>query len=84
MAKTACDAIMGSLVYEAFKPMNPGRVTSIRPPGPNNITGDDWLTIKWLNGKTSEHRRTGLQNFEALIEDHKRKYEKFTNMATKL
>lgn len=84
MARTAINAVVGTLVYQAFKPMNPGKVLSIRPPGPNNVTGEDWLTVKWLNGSVSEHRRMGLQDFETLIEDHRRKYEKFTDMARKL
>lgn len=84
MAKTAQNAVVGTLVYEAFKPMNPGRVISIRPPGPNSASGDDWLTVLHLNGVSREWRRTHLKNFESLIEDHRRKYEKFSDMAKKL
>lgn len=84
MAKTAHNAVIGTLVYESFKPMNPGRVMSIKPPGPNNVSGEDWLTVLHLNGKTKEYLRTHLMNFESLVEDHRRKYEKFSDMAKKL
>lgn len=100
MAIVCRDPFVDQLVYRAFKPMNPGRITKVETskvefwikqghdaafaltlaadPGNSNVT------VEWLDGSSSVERASFLQDFQSLINDHKRKYEKFSLMKSKL
>lgn len=82
MSKSAKDAKVDSLVYESFKPQKPGKIVSVRP---SRRAGDsDYLTVKFEDGTTKEFSRDHLNDFEELIDEHKRKYLKFDAIAQRL
>jgi hypothetical protein len=89
----------GTLVYQAYYPQNPGivrRVVSDKSIPLTDHRGKVYshyramiLEVEWLK-KTFKRTKTttvdvmGLQNFDALIEEHKRKFEKQSTMADEL
>ena len=89
----------GTLVYQAYYPQNPGivrRVVSDKSRPLRGHTGhvyahlrDMTVEVEWLKqtlkrAKTTTVNVMGLQSFDALIEDHKRKFEKQSAMADEL
>ena len=42
------------------------------------------VRVRWVDGTESVKEANHLQNFDALIEDHKRKYEKHLEMKKKI
>lgn len=77
---------VGDLVYEVFRPLNPGRIVSKRQVTllPSGRLGRWLATVRWRNGQTTEVDVAYLQDFQALIEDHRRKYERFAAMVSTL
>ena len=89
----------GTLVYEAYYPQNPGivrRVVSDNSKPLEDHTGhvyahrrDIYLEVEWRKKTKSREKVTtvnllGLMNFEALIEEHKRKFKAQKTMADEL
>lgn len=82
MAMPIQEPKVGDIVYEAYVPQNPGRIIEILPHDP-----DDYfipVKVRWLkekkgksyvgHGKETECSTQSLNDFSALVEDHKRKY----------
>lgn len=88
---------VGFLVYDAYYPQNPGIVRRIvkdwiDTPYPNHpetkwrkvIVEVEWLKETKDRKKVTVQGTTGLMDFNQLIADHKRKYEKQTKLAEQL
>ena len=89
----------GTLVYAAFYPQNPGivrRVVTDKSRPLRDHTGkvyahlrDVTVEVEWRK-KTFKRNKTtivnvmGLQSFDALIEEHERKFKKQSAMANEL
>jgi len=76
------EAKLGVLGYEAFKPQKPGKVISVRPS--NRFPDESYVTLKFLDGSTKEINASHVNDYEELIEEHRRKYEKFNLVAQEL
>lgn len=88
----------GSLVYESFYPQNPGIVRKIvsdtiqTHPHPQYshikfrvmLVEVEWLKATKQRAKTTTVNVELLMDFDSLIEDHRRKHEKQSDMAAKL
>lgn len=87
MAKTLDDfAPIGTLVYQAFKPNKPGKVIDIKMSKrhPRMAPFTDRITVKFEDGTQGEFERSNLNDYEELINEHKRKYLKFEAIAQRL
>lgn len=90
------DALTGILVYKSFKPQNPGIIRKVvRDEIVQHKIYErikirvievevDWLKETKRQQKTTVEKVAGLCDFEALLEEHKRKYEKQAEMAKRL
>lgn len=88
----------GTLVYEPFYPQNPGVVRAIlsdtmkpmyNAGGVYDHRREIVVEVEWRKRtqkrkKVTKRYVSGLQSFEALIEEHKRKYDKQTALAEEL
>jgi len=70
------DAKAGSFVYMPYLPQNPGKIISLNTP---DKYGNRSVNVKWLDGKTSQHKAYNLKSFDALIADHKKKLKTHTS-----
>ena len=78
MAKICRDAKVGDFVYKPYSPNKAGKVVKVQE---GDHQCDPLLTIKWLDGTTTEDLiEWRVSDFEALLEDHKKKVR--THQAT--
>lgn len=79
--------LVGKLVYQAYVPQQPGKIVEDlgypMTPAKRRSSFKN-VKVKWLNGKTTTESVAILNDFEALVDDHKRKYEKFSAKAEQL
>lgn len=82
-SKVADNDVVGALVYEAYSTVKCGKV--IEDLGPQKVTklhGETFvstfhdLRVRWLKGGESIVSSSKLNNFEELVEDHRRKLER--------
>lgn len=67
---------VGDFVYMPYSPLKPGKVLKISSP---DKFGCYTIDVKWINGKTSQHKDFHLRSFTALIDDHKKKLKTHTS-----
>lgn len=81
MSKPIYQATPGQLVYEVGCPKRAGIVISN-----NNIPGKYFglATVKWVDGITTTIKCQCLNDFQALIDDHKKKLNTHLATLTKL
>jgi len=89
MAKTLMyetkENLPGRLVYESFRPMKPGIIQQVLGVTYQHEYAINFrVEVRWKNGQISQCDTWSLQDFSILIEDHKRKAEKFSKMAEDL
>ena len=81
-------AEVGSIVYQAYKPQNPGVVISVEKESktwPNGYVDEYYVaTIHWIKGQKSKVRCINLQNFDGLIADHEKKLQTHKKAKEKL
>ena len=68
--------LMGAFVYQPFLPNNPGVVIKVEDSGRPDTK---LLTVKWLNGLVSQHADHRLNDFQGLIDDHRKKLNTHEN-----
>lgn len=68
MARVLRNPKIGAHCYEPFRPAKAGKVMDIRVLGHENV-----CTIRWVDGTESEHVDHCLQDFDALIEETRKK-----------
>lgn len=77
MARTAYNAVPGMMVYRFGKPLKVGIVQQMKTLQricmDNSTMPVKGAIVKWMDGTVTDERLTGLQNFQALIEDTARK-----------
>ena len=80
MAKNvAYEPKVGMRVYRPFEILKPGKIITVTP----NVK-DPWstrCTVKWLDGSTTDEQASHLNNFTHAMEEHKKKYDKFSKIA---
>lgn len=62
---------VGDFVYPAYAPQKAGVIVEYTPNNNHSIMGN--VKIKMANGNVLAYPESGLQDFNALIEDHKKK-----------
>ncbi len=90
---------LGTLVYQAYYPQNPGIVRRVVSDSSRPLRGHtghvythirdvtvevEWLKQTFKRAKTTIVNVIGLQSFDALIEGHERKFKAHSAMADKL
>jgi len=76
---------IGALVYDSFRPDNPGIVREVSNDSQNrSVLKVEWFKKPRDSEKVEWRPAIGLRNFDALWEDHLRKHRKFLEMAEKL
>jgi len=70
---------VGEYVYRPFRPKMPGRIIAVFSPLPPRKYFH-FVTVKWLNGVVEDTDTLDLNDFQALIEDHRKKLK--THLAT--
>lgn len=78
MARTlfGLNNLVGRRVYKPYAPTQAGIIRSEEPSGT--------LTVKWLDGTTEIVSKRGLNDFDSLIEDHKKKLNTHLRTLAKL
>lgn len=71
MAHPILNPEVGQLVYEPFRPQRPGKIINIPETSHLAPSFRHSATVKWIDGTVSVAYR--LQDFNALIEDHRKK-----------
>ena len=84
MATVAQHPKVGDIVYDAYAPQRAGRVVALVKVESKLVPGlvRDGVRVRMLNGK--EYDTSSPQDFAALVEDHRRKYEKFAALLSQL
>ncbi len=73
MARPVQKPEVGQIVYEAFYPQRPGKIAAIVAIDETFPTVGTVVEVKWVNGTRSQVRNAILQDFQSLIDDHKKK-----------
>ncbi len=64
--------LLGAFVYQPYRPQRPGKIIAVADyPAPR--TQRKLLTVKWSDGTTDQCDDLGLNDFEGLIEECRRK-----------
>jgi hypothetical protein len=76
---------IGTIVYKPYQPAKVGKVVEdlghfIRPSDKVVLESIRVVKVLWKDGTESKVLSLHLNNFETLVEDHKRKYEKFSKI----
>lgn len=83
MARVAGEPRVGQRVYRFGKPLRPGIIQEVYGLSANSVSFKD-VKVKWLDGVVEVRTSNGLQDFDALIEDHRRKLETHLKTLKKL
>ena len=89
---------VGDFVYEPYSPQRPGKVMRIVGAGSTTIdidggvgtipplvlSSNDYVEVKFLNGKTKQISMMHLADFNALIADHQKKLQTHQSKLSKL
>ncbi len=71
MAYTINNPKVGQYVYKGFRPLNPGIIRTID--GKDFGGHFDCVHVQWLSGLITAETTNGLNDFDALIADHRKK-----------
>lgn len=80
--KIRSGTIVGALVYEAYTPARCGKV--IADLGAIGSGYFHKLRVRYIKGEEKDIDSGQLKNFEELVEEHKRKYERHASTLEKL
>lgn len=84
MSKTLKNPKVGDYVYRPFEILKPGKVISIREIPKNDPWNRYYVTVKWLDGSSTEEQSTSLSDFNFATDEHLRKFQKFDALRNKL
>lgn len=70
MAKTVPNPKIGDLVYVAYQPLKPAKIIALKE--------NRCVLVQYLDGSTETRSVLGLRDFRALVDEHQRKYKKFS------
>jgi hypothetical protein len=81
MSKQVTNPVVGMFVYRAYEATKPGKVIGIIPQTTPKTPGycEDDLDIKWLDGRVHRYKACSLNDFEALINEHRKKLKTHTS-----
>jgi hypothetical protein len=78
--------LVDKLVYKAYSPAKCGKVIEDMgwhtPQGMRRACRI--IKVKWINGTVTQELAYVLNDYEALVEDHRKKYEKFSKVVEEL
>lgn len=87
MAKTLCDAVeVGKRVYRPYSPAQAGVIMKVYDRSTESYlyTPPPLVWVKWVDGSEGMISSLGLNDFDALIEDHQKKLNMHLATLTKL